>query len=114
VKKGYFTKELGLVFVCCKTGTEFTVTTSEWSRWLKVSIPLAKAGKAVFDSGLGAAADVYEQVGAAYNAYRKRDDEDFNTFIKQPFLLSAERDRLLEQLRGSKDAQGKFGNHTFF
>jgi hypothetical protein len=114
IKKGYFTKQLGLVFVCSRTRSKFTVATTEWARWLKVSIPLAKAGKAVFDSGLGAGTDIFEQVQVAYSAYRKRDDEDFNTFIEQPFLLAAERDRLVAQLRSSKDANKNFGDQTSF
>jgi hypothetical protein len=63
---------------------------------------------------LGAGTDIFEQVQVAYSAYRKRDDEDFNTFIEQPFLLAAERDRLVAQLRSSKDANKNFVDQTFF
>ena len=34
-----------------------------------------------------------------YSAYKERDDEEFNTYITQPFLTSAESDKLLEKLR---------------
>jgi serine/threonine protein kinase len=111
VNKGYFTKQLGLVFVCNRTRKEFTVATSDWARWLKVSIPLVTAGAAVFDRAPG---DALENVRAAYEAYSKRDDEDFNTFTKEPFILAEERDRLLLQLRTSKDIGGVFGEQTFF
>jgi hypothetical protein len=34
-----------------------------------------------------------------FTSFKERDDDDFNTYIKQPFLTSAEQDKLIEQLR---------------
>lgn len=34
-----------------------------------------------------------------YNGYKTKDDKDFTTFISQPFLTSAEQDKLINQLR---------------
>jgi hypothetical protein len=48
---------------------------------LKVSIPLAMAGAAVFD---GSPLDALENVRAAYDAYSESDGQDFNAFTKQP------------------------------
>jgi hypothetical protein len=115
IKKGVFVNTLGLVFTCKMTAQTFTVSTKQWARWLKVSIPLLKAGAVVIDSGfVGVGLDIVENVKSAYDAYKARDDEDFNTFITQPFLLSTERDTLIKQLRSSKDLDGGFGGRTFF
>ena len=40
-----------------------------------------------------------ECVQEIYSAYKERDDEEFNTYITQPFLTSTEQDKLLEKLR---------------
>jgi serine/threonine protein kinase len=115
VKKGRFTKTLGLVFTCKVTAQTFTVSTRQWARWLKVSIPLLKAGAAALESGVvGGVHDIVDNVKSAYDAYKARDDEDFVTFIEQPFLLATERDVLIKQLRSSNDLDGGFEGRTFF
>jgi serine/threonine protein kinase len=114
VKKGRFTKTLGLVFTCKVTAQSFTVSTRQWARWLKVSISLLKAGVTAMDSGVGGARDIVDNVKSAYDAYKARDDEDFKTFVEQPFLLSTERDELIKQLRSCKDLDGGFEGRTFF
>jgi len=45
-------------------------------------------------SGAGAIKDIYK-------GYKAKDDADFETFIKEPFLTSAESDRLINQLRAA-------------
>jgi hypothetical protein len=40
-----------------------------------------------------------ECVKGIYDAYKTNDDDEFNTYITQPFLTSTEQDQLLEKLR---------------
>jgi hypothetical protein len=54
---------------------------------------LVKLGTAAFNVGLGNFSGVKSGIDAikgAYNAYKSSDDQDFNDFIRQPFLTSKE------------------------
>lgn len=64
---------------------------------------LAKAGKAVIDIGmgnpLGLLSTGIDCVKGIYEAYQSNDDDEFNTYITNPFLTSTEQDGLIEKLR---------------
>ena len=76
---------------------------------------LLKAGKAAFDIGTGWLIIKYnlqylgnpmgllktgiDLVSDIYNAYKTNDDDEFNTYITNPFLTSAEQDVLINKLR---------------
>lgn len=100
---GTLRKTLILHFECVHTGYEFPIVSKEWSKWLKMGFSLAKAGKAVFDIGtgnpLGLLSTGIDCVKGIYDAYKSNDDDEFNTYITQPFLTSTEQDQLLEKLR---------------
>eukprot|EP01034_Spumella_vulgaris_P027260 gene27260-33954_t len=100
---GTLRKTLILVFECSRTGLEFGITSTEWSKWLKIGFSLVKAGTAVIDLGMGNPLGILKKgvecVQEIYSAYKSEDDEEFNTYITQPFLTSAEQDNLLTKLR---------------
>lgn len=109
---GGLKKTIKLHFPCCRQhppcqspyGSEFTVETREWNKWLKIGFNVAKLGKCVIDIGLGnplgLARTGIDAVSDIYEAYKKEDDEEFNNYITNPFLSNKEQDKLLEQLRG--------------
>jgi hypothetical protein len=103
---GNLRKTLILHFECARTGYEFPITSYEWSKWLKMGFSLAKAGKAVIDIGTGnplaLAMTGIECVQGIYDAYKTKDDDEFNTYITNPFLTSTEQDGLIEKLRAQK------------
>jgi hypothetical protein len=92
-----------LHFECCRTGLEYPIVSHDWSKWLKIGFSLIKAGKAVIDIGmgnpLGLLATGVTCVQEVYEAYKTNDDDEFNTYITQPFLTSAEQDVLINKLR---------------
>lgn len=100
---GTLRKTLILHFECCRTGLEFPVTSHDWSKWLKMGFSLVKAGQAVIDLGMGNPLGILKKgvecVQEIYQAYKTNDDDEFNTYITNPFLLSHEQDQLLEKLR---------------
>lgn len=100
---GTVRKTLILHFECVHTGYEYPIESKEWSKWVKMGFSLAKAGKAVFDIGtgnpLGLLSTGADCVKGIYDAYKTNDDDEFNTYITQPFLTSTEQDKLLEKLR---------------
>jgi hypothetical protein len=100
---GTIRKTLILHFECVHTGYEFPVISKEWSKWLKMGFSLAKAGKAVIDIGMGNPLALIttgvDCVKGIYDAYKTEDDDEFNTYITNPFLLSTEQDQLIEKLR---------------
>eukprot|EP01034_Spumella_vulgaris_P022867 gene22867-29044_t len=67
---------------------------------------LIMAGKMAIDIGKGDPLGLIETgVGAIkmiYTAYKSSDDDDFQTYISNPFLTSAEQDGLLLKLRKNK------------
>ena len=101
---GRVRKTLILHFECVRTHREFPIESKEWSKWLKMGFSLAKAGKAVFDIGtgnpLGLISTGVNCVKDIYSAYKENDEDEFNTYITEPFLTSTEQDQLLEKLRG--------------
>lgn len=105
---GTLRKTLILHFECARTGLEFPITSHDWSKWLKMGFSLVKAGQAVIDLGMGNPLGILKKgvecVQEIYEAYKTNDDDEFNTYITNPFLLSTEQDQLLEKLR----AQGFF------
>lgn len=100
---GTLRKTLILHFECCHTGLEYPITSHEWSKWLKMGFSLVKAGQAVIELGIGNPLGILskgvECVQEIYSAYKTNDDDEFNTYITQPFLTSTEQDQLLEKLR---------------
>jgi len=110
---GTVRKTLILHFECVRTGREFPITSQEWNKWLKMGFSLAKSGKAIFDIGtgnpLGLLSTGAECVKGVYEAYKSDDDDEFNTYMNQPFLTSAEQDGLIEKLR----AQGFFDKMSY-
>jgi hypothetical protein len=88
-----------LHFECVHTGYEFPIVSYEWNKWLKMGFSLAKAGKAVFDIGtgnpLGLLSTGIDCVKGIYEAYKTNDDDEFNTYITNPFLTSTEQVDLL-------------------
>mmetsp|Transcript_7126 Transcript_7126/g.10615 ORF Transcript_7126/g.10615 Transcript_7126/m.10615 type:complete len:800 (-) Transcript_7126:162-2561(-) len=100
---GTLRKTLILHFECVHTGYEYPIISKEWSKWLKMGFSLAKAGKAVIDIGmgnpLGLLSTGVECVKGIYDAYKTSDDDEFNTYITNPFLTSTEQDQLIEKLR---------------
>jgi len=102
---GTVRKALVLHFECAHTGYEFPITSHEWSKWLKMGFSLAKAGKAVIDIGMGnplaLVATGVDAVKGIYEAYKTNDDDEFNTYITNPFLTSTEQDGLINKLKRS-------------
>lgn len=100
---GTLRKTLILHFECCHTGYEFPITSAEWSKWLKMGFSLVKAGQAIIDIGMGNPLGILKKgvecVQEIYEAYKTNDDDEFNTYITNPFLTSTEQDQLLEKLR---------------
>jgi hypothetical protein len=71
---------------------------------VKVGFGLIKLGKCLVEAAPGNPMAIVSGVGAVrdiYKGYKTKDDADFETFIKQPFLTSAESDRLINQLRAA-------------
>lgn len=103
---GTVRKTLILHFECVRTGYEFPIQSHEWNKWLKMGFSMAKAGKAVFDIGtgnpLGLVSTGVECVKGIYEAYKSNDDDEFNTYISNPFLTSSEQDGLIEKLRAQQ------------
>lgn len=100
---GTLRKTLILHFECVHTGREYPIESKEWSKWLKMGFSLLKCGKLILDVGTGnpmgilkTGVDAVQQI---YSAYKTNDDDEFNTYITQPFLTSAEQDQLLNKLR---------------
>lgn len=64
---------------------------------------MASAGKAIIDVGTGNPLGLLTTgVGAVkgiYEAYKSNDDDEFNTYITNPFLTSSESDGLIIKLR---------------
>jgi hypothetical protein len=81
----------------------FYTESEDWGRWLKIGLSAAKLGKAVIGvatlTDVGAVLGVVDTCKSAYDTYCTKDDDDFQTFISEPFLTSNEQDRLIEQLR---------------
>ncbi|RYH12839.1 hypothetical protein EON65_37170 [archaeon] len=100
---GTLRKTLILHFECVHTGLEFPIVSHEWSKWLKIGFSLVKAGQAIIDVGTGNPLGILKKgvecVQEIYSAYKTNDDDEFNTYITQPFLTSKEQDMLLEKLR---------------
>lgn len=100
---GTVRKTLILHFECCRTGYEYPIISHEWSKWLKMGFSLVKAGQAVIELGIGNPLGILtkgvECVQEIYGAYKTSDDDEFNTYITNPFLTSTEQDQLLEKLR---------------
>jgi hypothetical protein len=101
---GTLRKTLILHFECVNTGYEYGITSTEWSKWLKMGFSLVKAGQAIIDIGMGNPLGILKKgvecVQEIYSAYKTEDDDEFNSYITNPFLTSAEQDQLLEKLRG--------------
>lgn len=71
---------------------------------VKVGFGLIKLGKCLAEAAPGNPMAIVSGVGAIqdiYKSYKAKDDADFETFIKEPFLTSAENDRLINQLRAA-------------
>jgi hypothetical protein len=67
-----------------------------------VGFGLIKLGKCLVEAAPGNPMAIVSGAGAIrdiYKGYKTKDDADFETFIKEPFLTSAESDRLINQLR---------------
>ena len=100
---GTLRKTFILHFECVHTGREYAIQSADWNKWLKMGFSLLKAGKMAFDIGtgnpLGLVSTGIDCVKEIYNAYKTQDDDEFLTYIKNPFLLSSEQDLLLNKLR---------------
>lgn len=113
---GKLRKTLKLHFPCCRNragctsipGAEFVIESKDWSKWLKVGFSVIKLGKAAIDIGMGNPLGLVETgidcVKEIYEIYKTNVDDDFNSYIREPFLTSTEQDKLVEALR----AQGFF------
>eukprot|EP00743_Colponemidia_sp_Colp-15_P003192 GILK01003447.1.p1 GENE.GILK01003447.1~~GILK01003447.1.p1 ORF type:complete len:851 (-),score=109.24 GILK01003447.1:182-2734(-) len=78
----------------------FRTQSKDWNKWLKAGVGLVKLGKSVMAwDAAGAACELLATAQSLYSAYKTRDDDDFNTFIREPFLTSTEQDKLINQLR---------------
>jgi hypothetical protein len=98
-------KTLVLHFACANGGGTVTTETKDWHQWCKVGFGLIKLGKCVAVAAAGNPMALASGAGAIqdiYKGYKAKDDKDFNTFISQPFLTSAESDKLINQLRAGK------------
>ncbi|RMG30411.1 MAG: hypothetical protein D6732_16280 [Methanobacteriota archaeon] len=106
--RGKIRKTLILEFVCdggspnCLFPDErpFTTETKDWNKWLKIAFSGIKLGKSLIVPA--SAGDAISAVKDAYDAYKEKYDKDFLSYIKEPFLTSAEQDNLVNQLRDSK------------
>lgn len=100
---GTLRKTFILHFECVRTGYEFPIVSYDWSKWLKMGFSLVKAGQAVIDLGIGNPLGILskgiECVQEIYTAYKTHDDDEFNSYITNPFLTSTEQDMLLNKLR---------------
>lgn len=100
---GKFRKTLRLQFACVRTQREFPIDSGDWSKWLKMGFSLLKLGKMALDIGMGNPLGLIhtgiDAIKGVYEAYRDKDDKEFNTYISQPFLTSAEQDQLIVKLR---------------
>ena len=96
-------KTLVLHFECCKTKKEYPIKSQEWNKWLKMGFSLAKSSKAIIDIGtgnpLGLLTTGADAIKGIYEAYKSNDDDEFNSYITNPFLTSAEQDGLINKLR---------------
>ena len=109
---GGIKKTLVLHFECARTGQTVTTETSDWNQWCKVGFGLIKLGKCAVEAAAGNPMALAGGVGAiadVYKGYKTKDDADFDTYISQPFLTSAESDKLINQLR----AGGFFNKMTY-
>lgn len=100
---GRIHKTLILHFECVHTGREYPIETKDWSKWLKMGFSLLKCGKLILDVGMGNPLGILktgvDAVKQIYTAYSSNDDDEFNTYITQPFLTSDEQDQLINKLR---------------
>ncbi|MFX0107129.1 MAG: hypothetical protein ACFE7R_02505 [Candidatus Hodarchaeota archaeon] len=105
--EGRLRKTLQLHFVCglqserCLYPEDrpFITETQAWNKWLKIAMSAVKLGKAMIFPIEGGAIDVIRE---AYSIYRADDDQDFLTYIREPFLTSTEQDNLVNQLRDAR------------
>jgi hypothetical protein len=106
VVSGKMTKKIKLHFVCPKSGFELCTETSDWNKWVKAGFSLVQLGKAVVDIGLGNPLGLVTTgvkcFKGIYESFQEKDDEDFNTFISEPFLTSEEQDKLITGLKKAK------------
>ncbi len=106
--EGRVRKTMQLHFVCSQQSERciypedrpFITETKAWNKWLKLAVSVVKLGKAViFPTETG---EAIEAVKDAYESYKAGDDQDFLTFISEPFLTSEEQDNLVNQLRDER------------
>ncbi|MHA2296823.1 MAG: hypothetical protein ACXAEU_00065 [Candidatus Hodarchaeales archaeon] len=82
----------------------FTTETKDWNKWTKVAFSAIKIGKAAISipGNPTSAMDAVAATRELYSAYKSEEDEEFLTFISQPFLTSTEQDSLIEQLKEAR------------
>ncbi|NVM16177.1 MAG: leucine-rich repeat protein [Candidatus Lokiarchaeota archaeon] len=112
INKKYFgiKKELSLYFTCgsqkkgcshSKTNA-FIIKTKEWNKWIKISLSAVKIGINAIKLDGG---DIMEEIQnikelkEVYDDYKGEEFPDFLSFAREPFLVSSERDDLIENLR---------------
>jgi len=96
--------ECGLKLSRCRythTGPNTTHKTStrDFAKWIKLGFSLLKLGLAVFNQSpldaVDACLDMYAKVS-------EKEDDNFKSYLSQPFLTSAEQDSLIQQLRDDR------------
>ena len=88
-------KTLILYFECARSGKLYPIITKDWNKWLKISFSLIKCGfmstiSLGSNNPLGVISNGIDCICEVYNAYKTVDDEEFNTYITNPFLTSSE------------------------
>jgi hypothetical protein len=95
-----------LVFVCPRTDKELEVESSDWSLWLKFAWSIVQTGNQIFiqQDAVGTVDAVKDMVETAYAAYHQVDraQATLEAMKREPMLLSAERDKLIQGLRDAK------------
>ena len=94
---GTLRKTFILYFECCRTKKEYGIESHDWSKWLKIGFSLVKASKMAIDIGMGNPLGLLNTgitcIKEIYSAYKTHDDDEFNSYITNPFLTSSEQVR---------------------
>ena len=103
-------KELTLYFTCgrhqsvceCPEDEGFTITTSEWSKWFRITVSAVKVGYNVFRMKAGKVKEgikTIKELKEVYDECKTDEFPEFHSLAREPFLTSEERDELIENLR---------------
>lgn len=103
-------KELTLHFMCGRQAGDckypetagFTIITSEWSKWFRITVSAVKVGYNIVRMKAGEVKEgikTIKDLKKVYDECKTDEFQEFHSLAREPFLTSGERDGLIENLR---------------